>query len=151
MHHEARLAYGMCSVHGHGEAAKERTPTSAPPALHRGLVRMSNMPSVSRMCHSAQHSAFRGRPLNTPVVGHSIHFALEYEGPGGAWLPVAWRMLVRMHGSSLHLVITSDDGDDYYHVHPQGKGEDGLVTAKFSSGGPGRIWWPQAGPSRRRT
>ena len=91
---------------------------------------MSNMPSVSRMCHSAQHSAFRGRPLNTMVVGHSIHFALEYEGPGGAWLPVAWRMLVRMHGSSLHLVITSDDGDDYYHVHPQGKGEDGLVTAE---------------------
>ena len=43
---------------------------------------------------------------------------------------MAWRMLVPMHGSSLHLVITSDDGDDYYHVHPQGTGEDGIVTAE---------------------
>ena len=59
-----------------------------------------------------------------------MRFALEYERQDGAWLPVAWGTLVPMHGSSLHLVITSDDGEDYYHVHPQGSGEDGLVTAE---------------------
>jgi hypothetical protein len=91
---------------------------------------MANMPGPVRPCHTAQHSVFRSRPFNTTVVGHSLRFALEYEGLGGAWAPVAWRMLVPMHGSSLHLVITSDDGDDYYHVHPQGTGEDGIVTAE---------------------
>ena len=35
-----------------------------------------------------------------------------------------------MHGSLLHLVITSEDGDDYYHLHPQGDGTDGVVTAQ---------------------
>ena len=90
---------------------------------------MSNMPAPARPCHTAQHSAFRSRPLDTTVVGHSLRFALEYEGLGGAWLPVAWRQLAPVHGSSLHLVITSDDGDDYYHVHPQGT-EDGIVTAE---------------------
>ena len=87
------------------------------------------MPAPARPCHTAQHSAFRSRPLDTTVVGHSLRFALEYEGLGGAWLPVAWRELAPVHGSSLHLVITSDDGDDYYHVHPQGT-EDGIVTAE---------------------
>jgi len=91
---------------------------------------MSNMPAPVRPCHTAQHSVFRSRPLDTTVVGHSLRFALEYEGLGGAWLPVAWRQLAPVHGSSLHLVITSDDGDDYYHVHPQGTGEDGIVTAE---------------------
>ena len=91
---------------------------------------MANMPGPVRPCHTAQHSVFRSRPFNTTVVGRSLRFALEYEGLGVAWLPVAWRMLVPMHGSSLHLVITSDDGDDYYHVHPKGTGEDGIVTAE---------------------
>ena len=54
---------------------------------------MSNMPAPVRPCHTAQHSVFRSRPLDTTVVGHSLRFALEYEGLGGAWLPVAWRQL----------------------------------------------------------
>ena len=81
--------------------------------------------------HSAQHSRFRGRPLNSTIVGGSLSFALEYEAAAAdTWLPVAWSMLVPMHGSLLHLVITSEDGDDYYHLHPQGDGTDGVVTAQ---------------------
>ena len=82
---------------------------------------------------------FRATPVTgpRPMVGQvsTVGFTLEYLNvcaalsringqcvctPGSnQWTMLRWEQLEEYHGSRVHVNVLSEDGDDYYHVHPE--------------------------------